>query len=750
MATDKGQVTNDIAVSCIMSQAPETVDLRSVVEERIDRWHEGAQPDAARVLAEHPELESKKSLVLELVCEEYSLRTAAGDRISKSDFCDRFPAYRQSIAKMLEVEEFLDRCPPLEPARETVRWPLPGEKLLGYDIVEPLGRGGLARVFLAREREVGGRFVVIKVSRFGDREAHALGKLSHPGIVPIHSVQQDDERGLTVICMPLVGVATAIDLLDAAFRAGSPPREGKVIGRVAQEAAPMTSVPRPGASEAVSYEKLPYSEAIARLGLELAEALAAAHAAGIQHRDIKPSNILLAWSGQPMLLDFNLSVDAAAAANRVGGTLAYMAPELIECLLDANDDEARRFQPRADIYSLGVVLYELLTGKLPAKPLGAERLEPDDYASWLASKRQPLADDLAVDSHLERIVMKCLAADSAARYASADELVAELRDYLSTHSVAARRARRRRAMTLVAALALLCGAVGAATYVGTRPPYVEELYNQALANYEQGDYDSAVKAFTECMRLKPEWPEAIFGRAQSLRQLKRWEAARSDYLTLEAFDRAWANALAGYCNMQRRRYPDASDDFWKAHLAGLRDVGFLLNYASSEFSRQSPLRAVPLYSEVLDIESHNGIALRNRGLAYVSVVRDRKDLPNPRAFEDARAYYRLESESIDGPYCAAIIFGEAARKNSPLKEQYKEEALRYLRQAIAQGMPRELIQKYPLALNPLADDEIRAQAPSDPNFVLDLRPIQEPPRTAAWNDFRREVGARQSLIAQVP
>jgi len=130
----------------------------------------------------------------------------------------------------------------------------------------------------------------------------------------------------------------------------------------------------------------------------------------------------------------------------------------------------------------------------------------------------------------------------------------------------------------------------------------------------------------------------------------------------------------------------------------------------------------------------------------VAVVRNRDDFPNPQAFDDARDYCRLDSESINGPYCAAVIFGEAARKDS----QYREEAIQFLRQSIAQGMPREWIQKHALALNPLADDALREQAPSDPNVVLDLRPIQEPPRTAAWNDFRREVGAKQTLLAQAP
>src|SRR5262249_26623644 len=147
---------------------------------------------------------------------EYSVRTAAGDRIVKSDFCDRFPTYRQSIAKLLEVQEFLDQCPQFA-IDDSSRWPAPGEDFLGFEIVEPLGRGGLARVFLGRETAPGNRQVVIKISRFASREAHTLGKLSHPSIMPVHSVQHDDDGGWTVICMPLLGAATGVDLLDAAF-----------------------------------------------------------------------------------------------------------------------------------------------------------------------------------------------------------------------------------------------------------------------------------------------------------------------------------------------------------------------------------------------------------------------------------------------------------------------------------------------------------------------------------------------------
>lgn len=721
-----------------MSQIPECASLRSVVEERIDRWHDGAEPDALQMLAEHPELSGSKSLVMDLALEEYSLRRAGGEAIAKSEFCDRFPEYRRSIARLLEVEdEFLDRCPP-EEKEAGAQWPLPGDELLGYEIVEPLGRGGLARVFLARERDVGGRYVVIKVSLFDDREAHALGKLSHPGIVPIHSVQQEPERGLTVICMPLAGVATAIDLLDAAFAAGERPQDGAVIARVARETAPLTTVSRPAVCDADLYENRPYSEAIARIGLELAEALAAAHAAGIQHRDIKPSNILLAWSGRPMLLDFNLSVDAAAAANRVGGTLAYMAPELIEGLIEGDAAAVRRFEPRADVYSLGVVLYELLTGRLPAKPLIAERLLATDYESWLECKRQPIACERGLDAGLERIVRKCLSVEPAERYATAAELATALRSYLAKYGVAARRTRQRRWIVALGAVAIVSGAGGVVSYYATRPPQVEVLYKQALAEYAEEEYEKAAETFTKCMQLRPGWPNAIFGRAQSLRQLERWDEARTDYMALEPWDRAWAFALAGYCNMRLRHFRPAAEDFQQAYAYGLRDIGFLLNYANSLVLRQAPAQAIPIYSEVLQIDGNNKAAIRNRGTAYSDAVVSTNSLPNEQAFDDAKKYCELEPTSFEAPMCAANIFGEAARKDS----RYKVEAANYLQEALAKGMPIQWVSGPILGpLLPEVDEDIRARARSKkPKEHIDPRPPNDPPATAEWKKFEKEVG----------
>src|SRR6476469_7268979 len=116
-----------------MNGSQETTTLQALVRERIERWREGNEPDAAEVLEAHPELRGAKSLVMDLVLAEYSLRTAAGLQIGRDEFCERFPTFRQSIAKMLDVQDFLDKCPDVA-AEDSTRWPLLGEEFLGYEL----------------------------------------------------------------------------------------------------------------------------------------------------------------------------------------------------------------------------------------------------------------------------------------------------------------------------------------------------------------------------------------------------------------------------------------------------------------------------------------------------------------------------------------------------------------------------------------------------------------------------------------
>src|SRR5262245_4903023 len=752
----RGQVVkNDSDEGRNMSGSVETRTLQALVRERIDRWREGGEPDAAEVLDEHPELRGAKGLVLDLVLAEYSLRMEAGDAVERKELFDRFPTYRQSIARMLAVQDFLDKCPDGAAKEEPSRWPLLGEEFLGYELVEPLGRGGLARVYLARETKVGGRWVVVKISRHGSQEAAALGKVSHPSVAPIYSVKHDEAGEWTLICMPLLGVATGIDLLDAAFAAGAE-RNGALVERVAVKTRPLTAIQEiverhpEGTRETELTRDLTYGEAIARVGLQLAEGLMAAHAAGITHRDIKPSNVLLAWSGRAMLLDFNLATDASTTDAGFGGTLAYMPPENMACVLEGREEAARSFDPRCDVYSLGAVLYELLMGRLPAEPASAEKLSPVAYQPWLDCKRVSIEvpEEAGVDPRLMAIVLKCLEFDPAARYASAAGLAGELRTFLDRAARPRQVRKHVRRAVLAAAVALVVIGGGVWAFVGTRPETIEQVYRRGLVEYEKGKYAEAVETFTQCLERRSGWTDALFARGQALRKQEKWLEARTDFLALTAEEQAWSYGLAGYCSMRKRDLPEAASQFGFAHDGGLRHVGFLMNYARVQSTRQWHVEAARRYTEVIEQEPTNVEAIRNRAMAlYMTAAIDKSRIPSQQAFDDVETYRRLAPDSFEPAHCGAIVFGEAARKD-PV---YENKAIGYLTEALQKGMPVEAlnINKWQVKrLAPFVDGRLLAEARQDSSYRFNYLPAHELPDLADWQAFRKQFGVRRELLVR--
>ena len=167
-------------------------------------------------------------------------------------------------------------------------------------------------------------------------------------------------------------------------------------------------------------ERLTYVEAVLWFGAELADGLAHAHARGIIHRDIKPANVLFSDEGRPMLLDFNLAAEGAKGDLPVGGTLRYMAPEV----LAAAADHQGWADARSDVYSLGLVLFELLTGTFPFPDQTG--LAHDVVARMRADRVGPAPDAARhrpdVSPAVAAILKTCLAADPAQRYATAAHL----------------------------------------------------------------------------------------------------------------------------------------------------------------------------------------------------------------------------------------------------------------------------------------------------------------------------------------
>jgi serine/threonine protein kinase/Tfp pilus assembly protein PilF len=343
---------------------------------------------------------------------EYCQLLDAGEAPDHAEFCARYPGIESSLAKAISVaggfwkdSEF--RTKPL------VAWPSAGQLFLGFQLEREVGRGAFSHVFLATEPALGHRCVVIKVSRLGAGEALTLGRLEHVNIAPVHSVVAGGSCGLAAICMPYLGEATLNTLLKR-LRKDGVPRRAQVILDVARANRAAETQPRTAGavhSEAVLRHG-DYAAGVRHLARQLLDALAFIHARGVVHRDLKPSNVLLAHGAVPMLLDFNLSGDVCRTDARFGGTPVYMSPEQLALMGTADADEAR-VGACSDLFSLGVILYELLTGVHPFVTPGQGTSLPQMRRDLLWNQQagaRPVRELIpSVDRALAELIGRCLA-----------------------------------------------------------------------------------------------------------------------------------------------------------------------------------------------------------------------------------------------------------------------------------------------------------------------------------------------------
>ncbi len=320
---------------------------------------------------------------------------------------------------------------------DEILWPETGSDFMEFELLSLLGVGAAARVFLARQRNLGNRFVALKVSRFGGSEAEILGKLQHPHVVPIFSVHFEPEQSLTAVCMPYLGGATLRDIGLRAFQDGRPAKSVDVILEAARNCHQSGEFVR---GEAPAHPRLlegSYVDGIVHMMAELADGLAYTHDHQVMHRDLKPSNVLVTPQGRPMLLDFNLSSDAELEVSRMGGTLPYMPSEQIYATFFA-EQPLEENDPRADIFSLGVILYELLTGHLPFPTSNSTAIE--SLHELLAAHSAGVPDirerNPDVSPELAELIESCLDPVSDMRPPTAADLAAQLRGLLPLTPVA--------------------------------------------------------------------------------------------------------------------------------------------------------------------------------------------------------------------------------------------------------------------------------------------------------------------------
>lgn len=670
----------------------------SLVRNAIARWRAGEQPNADEFLQAHPEVRERKSLAIDLIYEEYCLRQEHGETFVASTFCQRFPAYKQSLARMLDVHQFMALGgTDLAPA-----WPKIGDVFLGFEIVEQIGAGAVAKVYLAREVEVGGRLVVVKVSQFGRGEARLLGKLTHPGVVPIHSVRDDPLSGMTCICMPFLGTATLVDVLDEAFTLGAAPSSGGVVATVAPGYLPKGIDPAAWRPLDPFFQSATYEEGIVHLGRQIVAALAKAHAAGITHRDIKPSNVLLSRDGRPMLLDFNLATDERLPPERIGGTLAYMAPERIEALADDRVEAEPAADPRSDLYSVGAMLFELLTGQLPTHPPESAGERQPGPAQWLASRQgaPPSARSLnpRVEPALDAILMRCLSPQPGDRFGSADELLAALEPLLSPRARLGRQLRRRRRTVLAAGLGLVATAAAGTTYWLSLPPLPERLFQAGLAAYDRGEYKQAREYFTQSIEAGNDSKEVYFARGQAYRQLGD-NSQNDDFAKAQFRDKTGVAAIyVGFAAGEAGRVDVAIPMYQSVQRSGWDTVS-VANQLAITFVQKGMYRdGIGELDRVLTTFGDDDQIRFNRTLASALFAQTQLDPPrDKKAGADARYLIRKFPNDVEVQRLAAFL-QRSTTKNAPHPPLGSDKG----QLSLAPGW-----RKMPPPVNPRFDDSVK-------------------------------------------
>ncbi len=364
------------------------------------QWRSPGRPSIEDYLADTAG-PPRARLLRELIALDVTYRRSTGEQPEPDEYRDRFPADWAAIEAAFQTSECAQGGSTSD--TETARAPnalIP--TIPGYTVLEELGRGGMGFVFKATAERLN-RFVALKMILSGDlasteagvrflKEAESVARLQHPQVVQIFRI--GDFQGRPFLEMEFVDGGSLADRLDG--------RPWKPV-------------------------------MAARLIESLAMAVHHAHLREIVHRDLKPANILLTSDGTPKVTDFGLAKSLGAdidltRTDSIIGSPSYMAPEQA-------GGTSSRIGPPTDVYSLGAILYELLTGRPPFRAATVlDTLEQVRSAEPAPPSR--IQPGLPID--LETIVLKCLEKEPDRRYASAAELSAELHRFRNGEPIRAR------------------------------------------------------------------------------------------------------------------------------------------------------------------------------------------------------------------------------------------------------------------------------------------------------------------------
>lgn len=500
---------------------PRRSELNKFVQELIDQQE--SELDAARVLAERPEIQDYRSLIVDLAYEDFCRRRERGQQVEAGEFCRQFGSAEESLIAVLDFDDAIRADPEVLSADPEIAWPVCGEKFCEYDLVELLGSGGASRVFLARQHRAGGRQVVLKICRHVSSEANLLGKLKSRGIGEVHTVARDPESGYSAICMPFISRVTLNDLAEEVRKESSVPRAfgGRLQQIVAEyhlndsltEAKPLVFPSESTVSMITKDHSLP--DILCRWGMQMCASLGDAHSDGTLHCDVKPANLLVLPDLSLRLLDFNLAVKEGKFAGQ-GGTVQFMPTEQLfkvrESLIERghlkrNDDWndppfiQQDVSPASDVFGICATLWFCATGQPPygfSKELNQAAQVPamlSRHLQGITSKALGQAKAVVPD-RLVKVMLKGLSPDPTNRYSDTISLL----DALT--SVATVPQNRRSFIRLGAYLAGTC-ALGAAAYfgpirIGQKGPDRDEIELDIRDEIKNRDFEMAISLGRQC------------------------------------------------------------------------------------------------------------------------------------------------------------------------------------------------------------------------------------------------------------
>ncbi|WP_433627220.1 protein kinase domain-containing protein [Nocardia sp. CA-120079] len=409
---------------------------------RIDlrhRWdREGLGKRIAEYRKEFPEVEHSAELV-DLLCEEFLARRRYGS-LELADFLAEYPELAKDVRARLAVyADDDDIAADTERAAALVAGLGPGHRIDDFDLLTDLGTGTLGRVFLARQRSMQ-RLVAVRLSAGRAAGGHSMAQLDHP-----HLVRVFDQRLVTaatpptstrLVYMQYLPGGTAAGVL-AERRRGPESEGGALLLRAVDAAMEARGEIRPSDSSVrAEIAALSWPETVAWVGRRLADALHYAEQHGVLHRDVKPANVLFTAEGIPKFADFAARTAAPrTAANPLAAepdSLPYRSPEQLAELLDP---AAPPPGSSSDIYSLGALLWEMLTGAMPFDdpPMPADPdARPETIATMVALRERGVTaetlEQLPPDTPnaLRRVLLECLRADPQRRWRNGAELAAQL------------------------------------------------------------------------------------------------------------------------------------------------------------------------------------------------------------------------------------------------------------------------------------------------------------------------------------